>query len=71
MTGRLQTGKYTNKDGVITYTTDVVIEEMEFAESKKNSQDSDRSSDGGRTGKDADDDFMQIPDDIDGELPFD
>ena len=71
VTGRLQTGKYTNKDGVITYTTDVVIEEMEFAESKKNSQDSDRSSDGGRTGKDADDDFMQIPDDIDGELPFD
>ena len=34
--GRLQTGSYTNKDGVKVYTTDVVVEEQEFAESKRN-----------------------------------
>lgn len=34
VTGRLQTGSYTNKDGVRVYTTDVVVEEQEFAESK-------------------------------------
>ena len=34
VTGRIQTGSYTNKDGVKVYTTDVVIEECEFAESK-------------------------------------
>ena len=32
--GRLQTGSYTNKDGIRVYTTDVVVEEQEFAESK-------------------------------------
>lgn len=35
VTGRIQTGSYTNKDGVKVYTTDVVVEEQEFAESKK------------------------------------
>lgn len=34
LTGRIQTGNYTNKDGQKVYTTDVVVEEMEFAESK-------------------------------------
>ncbi|MDO5409120.1 MAG: single-stranded DNA-binding protein [Lachnospiraceae bacterium] len=34
VSGRLQTGSYTNKDGVKVYTTDVVVEEQEFAESK-------------------------------------
>ena len=34
LTGRIQTGSYTNKDGVRVYTTDVVVEEQEFAESK-------------------------------------
>ena len=34
VTGRIQTGSYTNKDGVKVYTTDVVVEEQEFAESK-------------------------------------
>lgn len=37
ISGRIQTGSYTNKDGVKVYTTDVVIEEQEFAESKKSS----------------------------------
>jgi len=35
VTGRIQTGSYTNKDGQKVYTTDVVVEEQEFAESKK------------------------------------
>ena len=34
VTGRIQTGSYTNKDGVKVYTTDVIVEEQEFAESK-------------------------------------
>ena len=36
--GRIQTGSYTNRDGVKVYTTDVVVEELDFAESKKNSE---------------------------------
>ena len=36
--GRIQTGSYTNKDGQKVYTTDIVIEEQDFAESKATSQ---------------------------------
>lgn len=71
--GRIQTGSYTNKDGVRVYTTEVVIEEQEFAESKNNSS----AGNGGFTGgnsapamQDAGDGFMNIPDGIDEELPF-
>ena len=60
--GRIQTGSYTNKDGVKVYTTDVVIEEQEFAESKPQS-------DQNATPSHADG-FMDIPDGIDEELPF-
>lgn len=81
VTGRIQTGSYTNKDGVKVYTTDVVVEDQEFAESKNASQ---GASDGGyqsyqRTapapGRPAPsaasgDGFMNIPDGIDEELPF-
>ena len=38
VTGRIQTGSYTNKDGVRVYTTEVVVEDHEFAESKNASQ---------------------------------
>lgn len=34
MNGRIQTGSYTNKDGVKVYTTDIVVENVEFGESK-------------------------------------
>lgn len=67
--GHLQTGKYTNKDGVATYTVDVIVGEQEFAESKKNSQDS--SNDGSRFSQSAGEGFMDIPDDIADDLPFD
>ena len=49
-TGRIQTGSYTNKDGQKVYTTDVVIEEQEFAESKSASENRSGSSYGGYNG---------------------
>lgn len=42
VTGRIQTGSYTNRDGQKVYTTDVLIEEQEFAESKKNQSEEQR-----------------------------
>jgi hypothetical protein len=66
VTGRIQTGSYTNRDGQKVYTTDVVIEEQEFAESKKAA--GEQAENAGYT--DAGDGFMNIPDDIDGDLPF-
>ncbi len=46
ITGRIQTGSYTNKDGVKVYTTDIVVEDQEFAESKNSSS----AGDGGYSG---------------------
>lgn len=66
VSGRIQTGSYTNRDGQKVYTTDVVIEEQEFAESKKAA-----GQQGNNAGySDAGDGFMNIPDGIDEELPF-
>lgn len=75
VTGRIQTGSYTNKDGVKVYTTDVVVEDHEFAESKNASGNSGFSggnfSGGSRPEPSgAGDGFMNIPDGIDEELPF-
>ncbi|MBQ6993340.1 MAG: single-stranded DNA-binding protein [Lachnospiraceae bacterium] len=75
VTGRIQTGSYTNKDGVKVYTTDVVVEEQEFAESKNsNSGSSDNYSapanNFSAAPMAAGDGFMNIPDGIDEELPF-
>ena len=64
--GRIQTGSYTNKDGQKVYTTDVVVEEQEFAESKNSSSSDNNQS--APTNKNTD--FMSIPDGIDEELPF-
>ena len=70
--GRIQTGSYTNKDGQKVYTTDVIVEQVEFAESKASN-----GTDGGFVPSDrpspsqaAGDGFMNIPDGIDEELPF-
>ena len=65
ITGRIQTGSYTNKSGVKVYTTDVVVEEQEFAESKGTSQQQERPA--SSVGSDG---FMNIPDVIEEELPF-
>ena len=70
VTGRIQTGSYTNKDGVKVYTTDIVVEEMEFAESKSVSADAAGLSDTMPRPSTANDGFMNIPDGIDEELPF-
>lgn len=75
VTGRIQTGSYTNREGQKVYTTEVVVEDQEFAESKAASQNNSQTSAGNRqqppppmpTDKDG---FMQIPDGIDEELPF-
>lgn len=66
VSGRIQTGSYTNKDGKKVYTTDIVVEEQEFCESKR--EDSiprieapqDASAEG----------FISIPDGIENDLPF-
>lgn len=73
--GRIQTGSYTNKDGVKVYTTDVVVEEQEFAESKNsNNHSSNNNTNAGNHNEApysyAGDGFMNIPDGIDEELPF-
>lgn len=71
VTGRIQTGNYTNKDGVRVYTTDIVVEEQEFAESKAASENhSYQASPMPSPSADIGDGFMNIPDGIDEELPF-
>jgi single-strand DNA-binding protein len=70
ISGRIQTGSYTNKEGAKVYTTEVVVEEQEFAESK-NANSGSNGGEGRPTPSDADaSGFMDIPDGIDGELPF-
>ena len=74
VTGRIQTGSYTNKDGNKVYTTDVVVEEQEFAESKAASG---QASGGGyqpagrpAPGNAGAEGFMSIPEGIEDDLPF-
>ena len=61
VTGRIQTGSYKNKDGNTVYTTDVVVEEQEFCESKSQNN---------QPKHDLSDVFINIPDGIESELPF-
>ena len=61
--GRIQTGSYTNKEGQKVYTTDIVVEECEFAESKANNEQT-------PIPAPQDNGFMSIPQGIDEELPF-
>ncbi len=74
--GRIQTGSYKNNDGQTIYTTDVVAEAVEFVESKNASQ---GSGSGGNNGgqsnnqpapKTDDEGWMNIPDGVEEELPF-
>lgn len=70
ITGRIQTGSYTNREGKKVYTTDIVVEEQEFTESKNatgNNNTQQQENDGYT---DAGDGFMNIPEGIDEELPF-
>ena len=80
ITGRIQTGSYTNKEGVKVYTTEVVVEEQEFAESKNSGSNGGNYSNydnapSAPAGNEpaptaAGDGFMNIPDGIEEELPF-
>lgn len=85
VSGRIQTGSYTNRDGQKVYTTEVVVEDQEFAESKTasdhyqggnnfgggfaGSSSAPSAPMGGGSSASADG-FMNIPDGIDEELPF-
>ena len=80
--GRIQTGSYTNREGQKVYTTEVVVEEHEFAESKAASdnyavsqshsqQRAARGSSKSSSYAESSDGFMNIPDGIDEQLPFD
>ena len=71
--GRIQTGSYTNREGNKVYTTEVVCDEVEFAESKQSAAGSDETSENKpptQSETDAEG-FMNIPEGIDEELPFD
>ena len=80
VSGRIQTGSYTNRDGQKVYTTDVIVEEQEFAESKNAAQNSgstfsgnfrQNESQASAPIQDAGDGFMNIPDGVEDEgLPF-
>ena len=82
VTGRIQTGSYTNRDGQKVYTTDVVVEDQEFAESKAAADRNGAGSQGGFYAPpqqnaapapgpaEAGDGFMNIPDEIEEDLPF-
>lgn len=67
--GRIQTGSYTNSNGAKVYTTDVVVEEHEFAESKATNQQSNNDYSRPEPPQSGDG-FMNIPDGIDESLPF-
>lgn len=59
VSGRIQTGNYTNKDGQKVYTTDVVVEEQEFCESKASDQ-----------LKEQNNGFVKVPEGIENDLPW-
>lgn len=61
--GRIQTGSYTNKEGAKVYTTDVIAESVEFAESKRTDAPTEPKEQGNN-------DFLSIPAGVDAELPF-
>ena len=64
VTGRIQTGSYTNKDGQKVYTTDVVVDEQEFCESKSQSNSQPQPAPSN------DNSWMNIPDGVEDSLPF-
>ena len=75
ISGRIQTGSYTNRDGQKVYTTEVIVDDQEFADSKgaaadmggyQSSAPAQRPAPSSAIG----DGFMNIPDELDEELPF-
>lgn len=70
LNGRIQTGNYTNNDGIKVYTTDVIAENVEFVESKSNNDYENMVPNTVANPNLDSDGFMNIPDGIDEELPF-
>lgn len=70
VTGRIQTGSYTNRDGQKVYTTDVVVEDQEFAESKAATNTANSGTTAQRQSTNKNDDFMNIPDTSGETLPW-
>ena len=72
VSGRIQTGSYTNKDGARVYTTEVIVEEQEFAESRAESEANRSASKQPKPEETVDENgFMNIPEGLEEELPFD
>lgn len=73
ITGRIQTGSYKNKDGQTVFTTEIIVESQEIAQSKSESNESSTASNA-EAGKSpygsSGDDFMSIPEGSEDELPF-
>lgn len=73
ITGRIQTGSYKNKDGQTVFTTEIIVESQEIAQSKSESNESSTASNS-EAGKSpygsSGDDFMSIPEGSEDELPF-
>ncbi len=79
VSGRIQTGSYTNRDGVKVYTTEVVVEDQEFAQSKNenngpmpqsHNEPAPRAEQSAPAASIPEDDFMNIPEGVDEDLPF-
>ena len=70
VSGRIQTGSYTNRNGIKIYTTDVVIEEQNFAESKSHTENGEKTQSNAPLMPEDANGFMNIPEGIDEELPF-
>ena len=71
VTGRIQTGSYTNRDGQKVYTTDVIVDKAHFTGEKKAAGESENNDyNYGRPAPSNSDGFMNIPDGIESELPF-
>lgn len=68
LTGRIQTGSYTNKEGQHVYTTDIVAEDQEFAESKNTESSGTYSNQSAQETQHSDNGFMSV--DENSELPF-
>ena len=73
ITGRIQTGSYKNKDGQTVFTTEIIVESQEIAQSKSESNES-STANNAEAGKSpygsSGDDFMSIPEGLEDELPF-
>lgn len=71
VTGRIQSGSYTNREGQKVFTTNVVVEMQEFCEKRPSSIESNSNKTSGTADASANTDgFMNIPDGLEGEIPF-